>query len=154
MAYKQDTIAFVAYLSSSLTNQTGDGTAVNLPFDATSVNDGGYFDTTAHTFTAPVAGAYLFNTNLYVQNLGAADTIGFAQFDINTGALDYIFIDSNFANMRDANNNFAVNAGQIIHLAAGDVVVVQCAVIGGAKTVGFAGGAVASGTNFSGYFIG
>ena len=145
--------AFVATLSSSVANVTGDGTDYTVAFNATLVNQGSSFNTGTGAFTAPVTGLYSFNVNLYIQNVVAADTIGYAYFDINSGSLQYFFIDSNFANCADANGNFSVNASSDLPLTAGDVITVHFAVIGVLKTIGLAGAAASSGTRFSGYLV-
>lgn len=147
-------VVFNAFLNASVSNVTGNGAGYYIPFNGTTVNTGGGFNTGTGIFTVPNTGVYSFNTNLYIQSLtNPLFTIGYSQFDINSGAADYIFLDTNFFNMADGNGNLVSNGSLILPLTAGDTVRVFFSVIGGGMTVGLAGAASASQTSFSGYQV-
>ncbi len=147
------TVMFHAFLDTSVTNVTGDGTVYTIPYNATLINTGSGFNTGTGEFTAPNTGFYSFCVNMYLQNILPADTIGYAYIDVNAGALQYFFIDANFASMTDINGNFAINASNYLPLTAGDVVTIQFAVVGVMKTVGMAGAATSAATSFSGFQV-
>lgn len=53
-----------AYLSTDITNATGDGTAFNPIMDSTFTNVGTSYNTSTGVFTAPVAGNYMYTLAL------------------------------------------------------------------------------------------
>lgn len=56
--------AFLAYVNTTITDVTGDGTTYTVIFDVESFDQGSNFNLGTSTFTAPVAGLYLFTFNL------------------------------------------------------------------------------------------
>lgn len=60
--------AFMAYFSSSADTTVSSG--ATYAFNAVKFNTGSHFNTGTSTFTAPVAGVYLFTTSIYFTNSG------------------------------------------------------------------------------------
>lgn len=58
--------AFSAYLTTSITNSTGDGTIYVIVFDTSSLNVGTSFSASTGLFTAPVTGNYMFSYGTYI----------------------------------------------------------------------------------------
>lgn len=57
------------YMANNLTNATGDGTSVWIPFDTENFDVGDNFNTSTHRFIAPEDGYYLINGAVEVSNL-------------------------------------------------------------------------------------
>ena len=58
--------AFLAYDASSGHQELTHGSWQIVPFDTTSINTGGHYNTSTYRFTAPVAGLYFFYIQLYM----------------------------------------------------------------------------------------
>lgn len=61
--------AFVAYPNATITDVTGDGTTYTLICNTAPVNVGTVYNTSTGTFTAPIAGTYLFNGSIGLSGL-------------------------------------------------------------------------------------
>lgn len=57
--------AFMAYLTNTVSNVTGDNTNYTVIFDTLAYDQGSNFNLGTSTFTAPVTGKYMFNFSLY-----------------------------------------------------------------------------------------
>jgi len=55
-------------------NVTGDGTTYTVTFDSELGDVGGHFNTTTHTFTAPIAGYYLFSIVVPYRGITSSET--------------------------------------------------------------------------------
>lgn len=64
--------AFLAYNSTTDNNQTGNGTTATVEFDTEVYDQNADYDNATDTFTAPVTGKYLLETNVIMSNLAAA----------------------------------------------------------------------------------
>ncbi len=137
--------AFQAYLASTDSNITGDGTSFTLGDTdvgtaLTSVyNIGGHFTLGASGgafFTAPVDGIYLFNSSLNLLSISAAHTRLIASFG-SSGSVTRVFRIAEFspATYQTANNTCNFNGSAHIQLVAGDKVSFTFAVFNGAKTL-------------------
>lgn len=62
--------SFLVFFNGFELNVTGDGTEYIVPFDTTVFNTGSSFNTTTHTFTAPIDGVYLFTITWTLGNCG------------------------------------------------------------------------------------
>lgn len=143
--------AFVAYLSGNLTNKTGDGTNYTIIFDSTLKNIGTCYNTSTGTFTAPVAGTYIFNMNVFLTNLGVAHNSGSGGLISSNTAHNLTYYQGN-PGIVAAGASFVVNSSVIIPMAASETLIVQMLVSGSTKTVGLAGGAALN-TTFSGAML-
>jgi hypothetical protein len=129
--------AFGYYLSSNTpTNLTGDGTIVALPVDTMLFDNGSNVNASTSTFTAPVAGIYLFIISSYFANLGVTHTA----YDvlINTTAHDYAVGTGN-PFVVSQQTFYLVQGSVLAKMSAGDTAIFQAVVFNGTKTVGFEG---------------
>lgn len=139
---------FYAYLNSTVTSVTGDGTAYVPIYGSTLYNVASCYNTSTGVFTAPILGYYLFNAMALFSSLGASHNLGFLEFYFNGASIgtgSYY----NVGAMRDGGNNCSVNSSIIFYMANTDTMSVRVAVSGSTKTVGVFG----SGTRYS-YFCG
>lgn len=144
---------FCAYLTSQLTDVTGDGTVYGpVVFGSELFDLNSDYNTGTGNFVAPVSGRYLFTTSLDMRQLGAAHTIILVQ--IVTSNRTYNVLDTNSA-IRDTANNIIRMGGHIFaDMDASDTAYVQLTVSNSTKTVdifGDASGAVFS--HFSGTLL-
>lgn len=78
-------VSFSAYISSTLSNITGDATEVYpLIFDANLFNPSSVYDTTTGIFQAPVAGTYLFNCVITFTGATTSSAGNFRFMHLNT----------------------------------------------------------------------
>ena len=128
---------------------SGDGTQYTVPFDGTETFDqNADFDGT--TFTAPVAGAYLFTYTLSIQNIGSSHTTGRVEF--KTSNRDYRHNRVNPYSVGAA-DNWTLQGSIIADMDASDTAYVTVFVGGGAKTVDFTVDATAAYTYFAGCLL-
>lgn len=66
--------AFLGYVSSTISNVTGNNTLYTVIFDSEKFDYGADFNTTTGIFTAPVAGAYHFSWAIWLSQASAAST--------------------------------------------------------------------------------
>lgn len=142
--------AFLANHSVTQTNITGDGTLYTVLFDTEVFDQGGDF--ASNTFTAPVAGRYLFTCCLNGVDYGAGHT-----------AQDFIFRASNRdspgitvgpAASIDVNNRLVNQSAVLVDMDAGDTCIMIFVVYNSTKTIDLRGNSIANNlTNFSGYLV-
>ena len=68
--------AFLAYDASSGHQELTHGSWQIVPFDTTSINTGGHYNTSTYRFVAPVAGLYFFYLQLYMAKEGGTRYCG------------------------------------------------------------------------------
>ena len=110
--------AFMAGSNSSVVTLSG-GTV--LPFNLISFNIGNHFNTSTSTFTAPIAGRYLFTFQVYNNSNNQASVtlvVNGTEVDAGSDKYPFIFIPSGMA------NNTHTSQG-ILNLNANDAVKVQ-----------------------------
>ncbi|HEC66601.1 MAG TPA: hypothetical protein ENI23_15100 [bacterium] len=124
--------AFVAGFLGAQNNVTGDGTIYTVIFGTVSLDQGGDFDGVS-TFTAPVAGNYVFYTAVQLNGLGASTT----GVQINIRArLNRAFQTSNGANNRSGGSNTLIhNGAYFIDMAASDTCFITVTASGGGLTL-------------------
>jgi C1q domain-containing protein len=142
--------AFNAYMSSTTTNQTGDGTVYGpVIFDSELFDQNSDYNTGTGNFTAPVSGRYMFGGGFDIRPLTASHTIILIQ--IVTSNRTYRVFDSTtnirytFGGANILRFPFAVFAD----MDAADTAYVELTVSNGTKTVGVLGsGTPATGFSF------
>lgn len=145
------TPAFLAYQASAAANATGNNTAYTLgsSIDLTEVFDqNADFNPTTGTFTAPVAGRYLFNVGV-----GVGDVTGATTFYINliTSNRNYFFNIISATAVKDLNDQVMGTGSILTDMDANDTATVTVTLGGiGADTATVLGGAQPT-TFFSGY---
>lgn len=139
VAYGQMTNAkqaqFVATKTANSTNVTGDGTLYQVPFDSIVYNVNSCYNSSTGTFTAPVAGTYLFESHVEITNISSSHTNSLLEVSVNasTNRLVYNFNARNCAN--STTFFFVAAMSQIIPLSANDTVNMLLNVYGGTKTI-------------------
>lgn len=145
------TAIFSAYLSSTQSNVTGDGTIYTIPFDTALVNLGAAYNTGTGVFTAPTTGNYMFSTTVSLSGLLTGHIEGI--YSLNGSNYENRFFQSNFGAMSVA-GVLSASGSFTIPMTAGQTMSVFAFVNSGAKVVDVVGaGAPATYTNFSGYLI-
>ena len=146
---------FYAYLSADLTAVVGNsGSNYVIVFNTLNYDLNSNFNTGTGTFTAPVAGKYLFSGYVRFKSLTAAMTYG----DIRLVGAGDTFLGGE-ANI-GAGQTIAGTAGQyglvvstIINMAASDTMTLAVVVQGGASAAAGIVGAKTGGSYFTGYLV-
>jgi hypothetical protein len=129
---------FSAYVSSTISNVTGDGTAYTIIFDTEITDRDGNYNNANGIFTAPVDGNYLFISFARANDLG---TMNQDRFYFDTSNRDY------YVKWMDATNvltagDYTYNGSCIADMDEGDTCGVVIDIAGGAKVVDIQGGTV------------
>ena len=143
-------VAFLAYIDPAVTNATGDGTAVTVPFNVEQYDVSSNYDNATYTFTAPIDGYYRFSTAVQLSNIGAGHTLGTINYVVN-GTTNYFTQDSNPASGADPSGNYSLQGSALLRLSATNTVQVVVTVSNSTKTVGLFG---SGGTNLYSFFCG
>jgi len=145
------TKVFAAYLNTSVSNVTGDGTQYLVILDSVFSNPGSYYSTSTGLFTAPVTGNYQFNMIVSVGNLpvGLNRMIMYAE----TTSAEYKPYD--FTPVTSAAAEEIMFFSFLTRMSANDTCSMQVRGFGGTKTadVGGSGGGASYPTTFSGYYV-
>lgn len=132
--------AFIAYLASSVTNVTGDGTTYQVVYDTTLLNTGSGFNTGTGIFTAPSTGLYLLMFQASFTSVSALNIdMGSSIQVIGTSAKTYNMIDINPGIIRDSVNQMRINGQTLAQMTAGDTAQVNVTLYDSTKTVGLDG---------------
>jgi len=144
--------AFLAYLGTTDSNVTGDGTyfTVGSGNAMTEVFDQNSDFNTNGTFTAPVTGRYLFCGQIELDDIVSAHTLGLGVFDSSNGL--WRFDRSDFGNI-GVTNGLQVGGSVLIDMDAADIATMDIGVFNSTKTVDVIAVAPATGagTWFCGY---
>lgn len=143
--------AFFAYVSSVISNVTGDATAYQVAFDSTSLNVGSVFTTGAGAkFTAPVTGNYMFSYNVQVTGI-TAQTSALLTFTATSNSATTTFkIPTPFV----AAGLESYSGSIFMPMTAADTASLTLQLGGGTKTVSVTGAALGStSTYFSGFLV-
>lgn len=80
---------FLAYLSSTVNNVTGDSTAYKIAFDSEITDIGSNFNTTTYEFTAPITGLYRLETTFQLTGVPSSGAPGSYSGGITTSNRGY-----------------------------------------------------------------
>lgn len=141
--------AFLAYLSSTAVDVTGDGTNYDVVFNSEVFDQQANFNTSTGVFTAPVTGRYQFNASIYLLGLTASHTQ--ATVYLRTSNRDYITL-FNGANIRDSSNQAFIPIAMLCDMDASDTAYIRVTVSNGTKVVDIPGGST-SASFFSGNLV-
>lgn len=143
---------FSAYLSSTQSNVTGDGTVYTVLFDTVVVDTASSYNSGTGVFTAPYTGNYLFNASINLDGLDIAHVEGI--FSFSGSVYESRFARYNMGAMATA-GTFQQSGSMQIPMTAGDTMTVFAFVNSGTKTVDVVGAAAPTiYTNFSAYYLG
>lgn len=147
--------SFLAYLNTTDTNSTGDGTQYTIgSINAlTKIYDLGSNLNTNGTFTAPYTGTYIFSGSIQISGMNAAHTTFIGSFLHNS--TNYYGNEVNPYTTMTGSSNTAGSFSYAIKCTANDTVVMQVYVAGSTKTVSVnAGISTFLTTMFTGVFLG
>lgn len=145
--------SFLAYVSSTVSNATGDSSAVYpIPFDSVAFNDNANFNTSTGLWTAPADGRLTYSAQVVVGNVGASHTSGAFSIVQNgvSNPAQAGFISP--AAIKDASSNAIMQIDGIMEVSINDSVGVFASVSGGSKVVSVVGTATPI-TYFCGTFV-
>jgi hypothetical protein len=137
---------FQVYLNSQASNVTGDGTVYTVAFASKVFDQNSDFNTGTFTFTAPVAGRYLF--------LGVISLAGTSAITTDTYFIDLVTTANTFALAQGlvGITGPSIPYSQIANMSASDTATITVKCTGGTKIVAVYGDSLKS-TSFSGYLI-
>lgn len=138
--------AFFAYLTTGVSNVTGDGTAYQIIYDTEFFDRGNNFNSTTGVFTAPVTGIYQFNVTVLAQNASALMSTGLS---LLTTSQNYNMNNNGVAVV----GNNALNVSLTVPMTATDTAVVRIIFSGSTKTVNVYGAGGDPRTTFSGFLV-
>ncbi len=147
------TPSFSAYVSSSITNPTGDGTAYTVIFDSTLRNVGSAYNTANGIFTASTTGLYHFDTTIAFNAPQATSTTVVLTFNGSVYQVRAYQLQGATTALAQGLN--CVTCSLTIPMTAADTMSIQVNVGGVAKNVSLFGSGIPAGaaTVFSGYKV-
>jgi hypothetical protein len=146
--------AFLAVVTATQSNVTGDGTVYTVIFDSEIQDIGGNYNTATGTFTAPVAGTYFFTAAINMTGINVGHSSGI--MDIVVNGTTFYHGNGGGPFQQSDGNNLDWMATVAVPLSAGNTVTSTINIAGGAKVVDVLG-TVAVGqrvTHFSGWLLG
>lgn len=130
----------MAYLSSTASNVTGDGTTYTIAFDSEVIDQASNFNTSTHAFTAPVTGMYDLTLCLQLAQVGAlASTITAQAVVSGTQAATYTLLNGS-AGLISGSSTVGMCSRIVVPMDSGDSVTFTAMVSGLTKTVDVVGG--------------
>lgn len=146
--------SFMAYLSSTATDVTGDGTYYKIIPDTELWDVGSNYDNTTGVFTAPYTSLYQFVGGITYGGLAAGNTIIDSEFINSALSSEYVsIININGGTARDANNQLTFSKTAMLYLTASDTVCLSARAFSTTKVVDIIGGATVS-TYFGAFLVG
>lgn len=147
------TPVFLARLTSTQSNVTGDGTDYTpIVFDAVDSNVGTAYNNGTGIFTAPSTQNYVFTVGLTAQDIGAAHTLMNFKIETSTGQIAYGFYGNPYP--ISYGGQLVLSQTFVISMAASETAQVSLLVNNGTKTVDLYGdGSSNYYTWFAGYVL-
>lgn len=142
---------FLARLTNTLSNVTGDGTQYTALIDTSVFDQTSSYNTGTGLFTAPVTGRYLFSCGVLMTGMGSGHTSTIVR--LVTTARTYRGIVCNPFACKDGSSNLAYNFGAVVDMSSGDTASINVLVSGSTKTISLTGDATNAPNFFSGYLI-
>ena len=140
----------MVFISADATNVTGDGTTYTIANNSEVFDIGGNYNTGTFTFTAPVTGKYVFDSNVVVEDLNSSMTsylLRIVTSNRNLSGPQYL-------------NPVAVPEGGagksytvVTDMDAADTATTTIGISGSTLTVDVIGGASATDTRFAGTLV-
>lgn len=134
--------SFFAYKSGNSTNVTGDGTVYKVPCNTKVYDQATNYSTSTSTFTAPVAGRYLFYGLVHSNNVSSGHTNALIQIVATSYTATLWNMNMYAIRVGGASQNAEFSGTCIINMAANDTAILQWTVTGGTKTLTAVGGAL------------
>lgn len=132
-----------AYMTSSLTNATGNGPVVPIPFNAVTFDDGSCFNLTNGQYVAPGDGTLIINGVVEVSNLSSNhNTLGVLILNATSGEQRYVYAINPYP-IQDTvppSGYSQMPYAETMKCSEGDVFVLDVFVLGGTQTVTINGG--------------
>ncbi len=125
-------VSFLAYLSTTASNVTGDGSTYQVVFDTPVFNNGSAYNPATGVFTAPVTGLYQCNAGAYFSASSNHSDTFIQDFMWNTTAYRGSEIPS-------TQGVALASSGILVNMLAGDTVTIQISQGGGTKTTSIMG---------------
>jgi len=123
--------AFLATVTSQVSNVTGDNTSYTLVYDTEVFDLNSDFDGTS-TFTAPVSGKYCFQVGISIGGI-ASQTVGL--FYLRTSNRDYLFVQNNPDAVEDSSSQFGASVSILADMDASDTATVTITIGNASKVV-------------------
>ena len=127
-----------AYLSSTASNVTGDGTVYNIPFDAVTKDTQGNYS--SPTFTANLTGRYRLDGSVRLEGLAAGSHTR-CRLQLITTGISYDLYDLNLDNFKSSTNTACLPWGVTVSMSSNDTATLRLTVSGGALDVDVSGAA-------------
>jgi len=127
--------AFMAYNSATDANVTGNNTNFKVEFDTERYDQGGDYNNTTDTFTAPITARYELSTHVSVSGM-VATTRGLFQIITSNATYRVCIVDVGISN-----GGFAIEGGTVVcDMDAADTATFVVSLSGGTKTATVGGG--------------